>query len=821
MPKKPETMKELYAALKMSLKKSPEHQALIRSIEEVNRYTESLRRKDRFKRVPYVTAEQQEELMKRHKAVAAAAEAVLQDLVTSEKAKDTVRKLSALAARNYTNMAGYDPKSPKTLDTIEEDARSLKLDLRGGGELRNVNVGGTERKVVTFLNEKGKPVTGFFTPKTVYNAREQLKAAFQAAAANAGDSGTAMIEGFLDAAAKKYGPFEPGQDPEEAALEQVLSRCMTSRDDKLVVDPALLADVFSEVYSELNRSSAQVMNEIGPENLINLSEALETYHSARSNQVGEASIQEGARMDTRSAAVSAVADLLGCPNVVTRARPMVVVDENGSEIEGTFVMETKGCRLDNVPEDQNLSHVGAYSMQGTDGCAYRDIADLQVLDYICGNPNRSKEKLGYQFVNKGDAELPYLAGIQGLDNEGSFGLLVPEEGRQVGSLPALENLRAVSRSTYERVMALDKATLKYALRGFGLSEKELDAAGQRLTQLQNALKKGVEYYAGVDELYDNAPIEVPDKPDEKDAPEDSFSFSNDTIYIDPVTQKENTALTLEPGRIRIVQDDEFYRINRENVSVLVDKSTGKQANLSGKGAEDAENLVSGNTFYEACQGILEIPTRIEHNKYQELQANSALQAGAGNRCIPAQLRENSRAVNLLSLQLDQSTKTFHSSGKYRDLQRAAAAYAKYSRKLSLRIETANDPRLRDLPDYKRDLEAILRPKELKKLQELGAKLEKAAQKYLDGKFKNGKTADDYSDYTKRRIENAQMALTLGKKNAVIRPEEEDAAKVNERQAKENLARRLGDRAEALYNRKHPTGKPVDPIQEEPRQIIKI
>ena len=187
-----------------------------------------------------------------------------------------------------------------------------------------------------------------------------------------------------------------------------------------------------------------------------------------------------------------MADLLGCPNVVTRARPMVVIDENGTEIEGTFVMETKGCRLDNVPEDQHLAHVGAYSMQGTDGSAYRDIADLQVLDYICGNPNRSKEKLGYQFVGKGEAEMPYVAGIQGLDNEGSFGLLVPEEGRQVGSLPALDNLRAVSRSTYERVMALDPATLKYALRGFGLSEKELDAAGKRLTQLQGALKKGVD-----------------------------------------------------------------------------------------------------------------------------------------------------------------------------------------------------------------------------------------------------------------------------------------------------------------------------------------
>ena len=548
-----------------------------------------------------------------HKAVAEAAEKVLQDDFTPGRAKDTLRKLSALAARNYTNLAGYDPvRSPKTLDTIEEEVRAVRLDLRGGGKLQNVRKGGMERQLVTFLNEKGKPVSGYFTPKTVYNAKEKLRKAFADVQENATPKGRALLSRFLEAAKDKYGPFEAGRDPEEAALEEIISRSMMSLDEKLSVDGNLLADTILDVCGEEGMYSVDVKNEVGVQNLMDLAEALETYRQSRSNGVGEAGIAEGARMDTRAAAASAVADLLGCPNAVARARPMPIIDKDGSELEGTFTQEGRGCRLDNVPTDQDLGHVGEYSMDETDGSAYRDVANLQIVDYLCGRPGRSAEGLSYYFEERAvageqeDQLWPRLYGVQGVDNEGSFGTLVPEAGEQGGRLPDLSNFRVIPRSIYERVMALDPASLKYALRGFGLSKQELDAAGQRLTHLQTELQKSVERYAGVDQLYDNAPNQYEEKPE-------------------------------------------------------------------------------------------------------------------------------------------------------------------------------------------------------------------------DNKLKGGRTEQDYEAYTQRRIENAKNALRLGKRDALLRPEEEDAARVNERQAKENLARRLGDRAEEVYNRKHPPKKTDEGLSRERPEagIIKI
>ena len=741
--------------------------------------------------------------MQLHQSVATAAEKVLLDDYTPGRAKDTLRKLSALAARNYTNLAGYDPvRTPKTLDTIEEEARALKLDLRGGGKLQNIRTGGVERQLVAFLNEKGKTVTGYFTPKTVLNAKEKVQSAFARVEDACTPEGKLLLSRFLEAAKEKYGPFEAGQDPDEAVLKEIISRSTMSLDEKLSVDGNLLADTILDVCGDYGMLSVDVKNEIGVQNLIDLAEALETYRQSRSNGIGEAGIAEGSRMDTRAAAVSAVADLLGCPNAVTRARPMTIIDENGNEIEGTFTQEDRGCCLDNVPDDKDMGLVGPHSMDETDGSAYRDVANLQILDYLCGRPGRTAEKLNYYFEKKTVAKdqeesWPRLYGVQGVENEGSFGTLAPEPGEQGSKLPDLNNFRVVPRSTYERIMALDPASLKYALRGFGLSEQELDAAGKRLTRLQKELKKSVERDAGVDQLYENAPIQYEEKTEDNLIEVDDFSFSGDVYYRNEEGEKIE-GLKLKPGELRVLEDDEFKRLNRENLSATIDKSTGQAA-------EAGKSLASGNTFYEVYQGILRIPEAAKQ-KDDWRKAEEPKLVGAGNRCIPEHLRSDAWEANKLSLDLDASTRTFHSSGTYRDLQRAASKYAEYSRKLYQRIELANDPELKALPNYKRDMEAILRPSELKKLRELGSKLEKAAQKYLDRKSKGGKKEEDYDEYTRRRIKNAKAALVLGKRDAMLRPEEEDAARVNERQARENLARRLGDKAEEVYNRKHPPKK---------------
>ena len=54
-----------------------------------------------------------------------------------------------------------------------------------------------------------------------------------------------------------------------------------------------------------------------------------------------------------------------------------------------------------------------------------------------------------------------------------------------------------------------------------------------------------------------------------------------------------------------------------------------------------------------------------------------------------------------------------------------------------------------------------------------------------------------------RIEEAETLREFARVSKVIKPEEADMAQVNERRAKENMLRRLGDAAEQKYLDKHP------------------
>ena len=123
---------------------------------------------------------------------------------------------------------------------------------------------------------------------------------------------------------------------------------------------------------------------------------------------------------------------------------------------------------------------------------------------------------------------------------------------------------------------------------------------------------------------------------------------------------------------------------------------------------------------------------------------------------------------------------------------------------------------------------MVRPQDLKKLKELSESLEKAATKYLRGKgilaqnegVAPTRTKESDKEYTRNRIEEAETLREFARVSKVIKPEEADMAQVNERRAKENMLRRLGDAAEQKYLDKHPQEK-QQRIEEEQEKLKQI
>ena len=220
-----------------------------------------------------------------------------------------------------------------------------------------------------------------------------------------------------------------------------------------------------------------------------------------------AKITDKSRIDSRNSAMSAVADLLGMRSLICRAMPMKIKD-GGKEIDGTFMAMAEGVDINHPPlkyRDNAYTSDGP-AFTGTNG--YKSVADLQVLDYICGNTDRHAGNMFYKFNNG------KFSGVQGIDNDTSFGTLVPSDDVSANGsrFVNLDNLKVISRSAAERVMALDTQMLKYTLREHDLSDRQVEAACKRLEKLKDYISKSMTKYENLDrrmtKVYHDNPSKV-------------------------------------------------------------------------------------------------------------------------------------------------------------------------------------------------------------------------------------------------------------------------------------------------------------------------
>jgi hypothetical protein len=113
------------------------------------------------------------------------------------------------------------------------------------------------------------------------------------------------------------------------------------------------------------------------------------------------------------------------------------------------------------------------------------MADLQVLDFLCGNVDRHMYNRLYKFSHNEQGEV-VLDGVVGIDNDNAFGKDTLElEGNQhnVG----LKALGAISASMARKILGLTAEKVAFMLSDYGLSHDEKKAVAARLDALQRKI----------------------------------------------------------------------------------------------------------------------------------------------------------------------------------------------------------------------------------------------------------------------------------------------------------------------------------------------
>ena len=713
---------------------------------------------------PAVTDEIRQELMKMYLDVGTEAKKLM-DSDISDDVRSMTGKLGMLASRNYRTFLEYHPgKAPRPISHILEDTRTITIDL-SDGKTDQVGSKQSERMAISYLNEKGENVSGVFTPKLIRRNWDMVNESL----ANVADSniageeltedqkkGRELIKGMFTKKWEEDKLKAPGVT-KIISMGRFINRCSELVKGHKTVKAEKLKDELKELYPDVLKDD-ECFEKYGltQKTLKETADTMQRFSLSININNLQAGIPDETRVDNRNAAMSTVADLMGISRVVAKASPMKMIDKNGEVVEGTFMREAKGIDTNNM--SMGVVRVNENTLSGTNGQGLADVADLQVLDYICGNVDRHGGNLTYLFGPSGLFE-----GVQGFDNDSSFGTLVPEMGEGVNRLVGLRLLKVVSAATARKLATLTKDELAFALRGHGLSEPEIEAAGKRLEQVKNAIevaKPEYEKLAGT----------------KKDRDRDG-----NPVLID--------------GKIRILNRKDFAKLNNPLYLEVVDKANPKKKNLF-------------NFLFDTITKFVGITPHRYMTQYADKYkpfAHGVTIAGGGNRSNPAGLKNESAALEKYAKKVKKNMSK-GASEEFKEVQRSIESYVQKEKEIKARIDAAlkakneADVKLgkgKAVTDLQFVFDGTVSRKDVQELRRLSKQISEKAKAYLASPASAG---DD--EMQKNRREVATYIKGYGDDGSKPRFGEDELMEKNDRRAVDTL-NYYADRSVRILAKKDP------------------
>jgi len=397
-----------------------------------------------------------------------------------------VGKLQQMLSKDFQVVSEYDPAAEQTsLPELLEKSRSATIDVNSA-DMPAVGGSMSTRTPLRIKNSKGEVKRGFFTKKTEMDFLKKYKASIEKVKKLTNKEKELKA---LDDLLPKYKEHIIKLHPEtknrdDAYFADKLVRECCGEDNDLQTGSGFSRNHFKKVLEDIGLDPGLTFGGTVRSNLGAEFEILNRgAHHVNIHFLG---LKEGERVDSANCGMSSVSTLLGKPDLLAKSVNMNIRDEKGNVTNGSFMDLSEGLNLNSNPDD--FQAVSDMPLEGTEGKLIKDLADIQVIDYICGNLDRHFGNMTYKVNEKGK-----IIGIQGIDNDCSF----PRDGelkKHWKEFGGLDHMNCISQSMADKIKSLDPAMLKFSLRGKGLSEEQIDFSVQRLLNLKDAIAKGEKHY---------------------------------------------------------------------------------------------------------------------------------------------------------------------------------------------------------------------------------------------------------------------------------------------------------------------------------------
>jgi len=386
-------------------------------------------------------------------------------------------------SKSYIEYKNVKPNPNQSLHEAMENFRYENVDV-SNDQLQRVG-GNLSSRIQLTVDFDGTATRGVFTKRSAYEPRAQYNALLDEMGAKYGKfasfwsalDDTRFFEGGFTAATasmfihSNHGTvYDDTPERRRAALQNY--KTITSLDlyreaneefEKYRNDP----DFFNALF-DFSTKAEQLSTTIG------INEELLGMHP-------------GENIDARNSAMSSVANLLGVNDLIAKSKQLAVRMPSGEFQTGTFMEFVEGkdfTKIDSIDEVR-IAPLEAY--EGKD--VKIQLANLQVLDYICGNVDRHMGNVFYQF----DPQTHKLTGIKGIDNDASFLKRHLGPGDGIAKLCGIRQMRVIDEAMAQKLLQIDEGMLTATLHGYGLSEDQVAAAYERLHNLQDAVRSAKTY----------------------------------------------------------------------------------------------------------------------------------------------------------------------------------------------------------------------------------------------------------------------------------------------------------------------------------------
>lgn len=383
--------------------------------------------------------------------------------------KGIVKEIFSMVTKDIKALDGCDPKKPGTLADVMSKSRSHTVVLKRS-DIQEV--GGVLSSRIPLKTAGGK--RGFFTPKKTYNQDKQW---------------AKQLENNREALSVL--PKDCLEQLEELKTNGTVRRQVANICTSMIYDGPEKMNRMTRLARVLGLVNVNWESGIVPTEEKKMFDALYSFASSISllaNQyrvMRSAGIEAGANVSSRNCAMTDVARLLQCDHLLAKSTHMTI-KVDGEEMEGVFMESAEGTDLYRLKSDDPVFQADAESFDSP--AAMHQIADLQVLDFICGNIDRHSGNLVYQFKKTSGGVM--LAGVTGIDNDCSFGTLDTQGDERKMKLVKPEDMKFITAEMKATLEGLEKPMLQAALANDGLSEAEIDAAWERLESVRKEVSLG-------------------------------------------------------------------------------------------------------------------------------------------------------------------------------------------------------------------------------------------------------------------------------------------------------------------------------------------